>query len=142
MLINFHWAQQWKGLCSRELEKTCSMQIRQLAHYCLIIRVYFFPNQTLCLKQCIWIATLLIVRRVIIIKMHIFLFLVVAAFANNVQGIEFADIFEVEYLLNVAKTTMIHRQCGYQKLDPVIFCLVFCIQKSAQIWRTWKELVQ
>ena len=68
--------------------------------------------------------------------MHIFLFLVVAAFANNVQGIEFADIFEVEYLLNVAKTTMIHRQCGYQKLDPVIFCLVFCIQKSAQIWRT------
>ena len=66
--------------------------------------------------------------------MHIFLFLVVAAIANNVQGIEFADIFEVEYLLNVAKTTMIHRQCGHQKLDPVIFCRVS--KKSAQIWRT------
>ena len=38
---------------------------------------------------------------------------------SQIQALEFAEIFEIEYLLNVVKTTIGHRQCGNQKLDPV-----------------------
>ena len=54
-------------------------------------------------------------------KLVIIVFFTAAFFGlSQVQSLEFADIFEVEYLLNVAKTTMVHAACGNQKLDPVI----------------------
>ena len=54
-------------------------------------------------------------------KLVIIVFFAAAFFGlSQVQSLEFADIFEVEYLLNVAKTTMVHAACGNQKLDPVI----------------------
>ena len=36
----------------------------------------------------------------------------------GIQGLKFSDVFEVQYLLNIGKSTMVLRQCGSQKLDP------------------------
>ena len=60
----------------------------------------------------------------------------------SLQALNFQDIFEIEYLISVAKTTMLHGKCGNQRLDPTrtifnsaeIFTNNFChISKAQQI---------
>ena len=46
-----------------------------------------------------------------------FFLLFIMAF-YGIQGLKFRDMFEVQYLLNIAKTTMVNGRCGFQKLDP------------------------
>ena len=36
----------------------------------------------------------------------------------SLQALNFQDIFEIEYLISVAKATMLHGKCGNQRLDP------------------------
>ena len=60
----------------------------------------------------------------------------------SLQALNFQDIFEIEYLISVAKATMLHGKCGNQRLDPAgsifnsaeIFTNNFChISKAQQI---------
>ena len=74
-------------------------------------------------------------------RVLIIIFFLSAAFVS-LQALNFQDIFEIEYLISVAKTTMVHGKCGNQRLDPTgtifnsaeIFTNNFChISKAQQI---------
>ena len=53
-----------------------------------------------------------------IMKAVIFLLFFVSA-CLGLKALEFSDVIEIEYKLNVGRKTMLLGQCASQKLDPV-----------------------
>ena len=70
-------------------------------------------------------------------KTVIFLIFAGVLFAG-ISALHFSELFEVEYILNVFKTTMVHRQCANQNLDPVstntYFSYVENLKRSCNIY--------
>ena len=77
--------------------------------------VYFFPNQTSPSKIKVIVLQSFVNASSDLLIMK--LFFILACF-GIIQALRFRDVFEVEYLLNIGKKTVIHQHCGSQKLDP------------------------
>ena len=78
--------------------------------------VYFFPNQTSPSKIKVIVLQSFVNASSDLLIMK--LFFILACF-GIIQALRFRDVFEVEYLLNIGKKTVIHQHCGSQKLNPM-----------------------
>ena len=81
-----------------------------------MILVYFFPNQTSPSKIKVIVLQSFVNASSDLLIMK--LFFILACF-GIIQALRFRDVFEVEYLLNIGKKTVIQHHCGSQKLDPM-----------------------